>query len=67
MLCPLHRLPILSGQGDTCAACVRLGLVVVTCELDKVDRTIDTLQEQGYEVDLRQSHAVIVYAAKPKE
>lgn len=66
MLCPLHRLPVLAGQGDTCAACDRLGLVVLTCELDKVGRTIDTLQEQGYEVDLHRSHAVIVHAKEPQ-
>lgn len=61
MNCPLHRLPVLHGNGERCAACERLGLVVVTCELDKIDRTLDTLLAQGYEIDFRQSHAVIVY------
>lgn len=65
MLCPLHRLPALaSGEAGRnngqCDACRRLGLLVETVELDKVDRALDTLQEQGYEVDLHRSHAVIV-------
>lgn len=61
MKCPLHRLPILHGNGEKCAACERLGLKVVTCELDKVSRTIDTLVAQGYEIDFHQSHAVVVW------
>jgi hypothetical protein len=62
MFCPLHRLPVLAGQGITCSACDRLGLVVIDCELDKIERTLDTLIEQGYELDFHRSHAVIVYA-----
>lgn len=61
MLCPLHRLPILVGSGDACQTCEELGLRVVTCELDKVSRVIDTLEAQGHEVDHFHSHAVIVW------
>jgi hypothetical protein len=61
MLCPLHRLPILAGSGDKCSACERLGLTVIECELDKQDRSLGTMLAQGYEVDFRQSHAVLVF------
>lgn len=61
MFCPLHILPILHGKNDgECVTCKRLGLTVIQCEIDKISRTIDTMIEQGYVVDFRQSHAVVV-------
>lgn len=60
MFCPLHRKPILHGAGGKCPVCEQLGLQVHVCELDKINRVIDTLQEQGHTVNLQRSYAVIV-------
>lgn len=67
MLCPLHRLSILSGSGDVCETCQRFGITVIECELDKVDRTLTTMLEQNYELDHRQSHAVLVFYRNASE
>jgi hypothetical protein len=65
MYCPLHRAPVLHGRdAGRCQTCDRLGLTVIECELDKIDRTRDTLEAQGQECDLRQSHAVLVFRRK---
>lgn len=62
MFCPLHRAPVLHGNGGTCATCDRLGLVVVECEIDKINRCIDTANAQDtMTYDPRQSHAVLVF------
>ena len=60
MFCPLHRRPLLVANDCVCVDCERLGIKVETCELDKINRTIDTLQETGREVDFSRSYAVIV-------
>ena len=65
--CPLHRLPVLAGNGGKCIRCEEQGMRAETCELDKINRVIDTLQEQGEFVDIRRSYAVIVvYNEEPK-
>ena len=62
MFCPLHRLPALYGTDlDHCATCERLGIRAITCELDKIDRTRDTMETQGHELDHFHSHAVLVF------
>lgn len=63
MFCPLHRLPMLHGAGGTCAACEKLGLTVIECEVDKISRTVDTMCEQGYvfRPEGNQSWAVLVF------
>jgi len=66
MFCPLHRKPVLAGSGGKCPTCESLGLQVHVCELDKINRVIDTLQEQGHTVNFHRSYAVIV-EEKPKE
>lgn len=65
MFCPLHREPLLEASGGLCKHCERLGIRVATCELDKRERVLDTLLEQGYEIDFGRSHVVIVYRNKP--
>lgn len=61
MFCPLHKYPAITGLGEKCTACERLGLIVVQCEIDKISRSMDTIIEQGYECDFRQSNAVLVF------
>lgn len=60
MRCPLHLLPVLHSEGGHCLACERAGLQVVTCELDNLYEVLMAYFKQGYEIDYRQSHAVIV-------
>lgn len=64
LFCPLHRKPLLDANGGKCPDCERLGIEVATCELDKQSRAIDTLLEQGYEIDFQRSHCVIVFYKK---
>jgi hypothetical protein len=63
--CPLHCLPMFCGQA--CLTCQRLGLEVLTCPLSQLDVVMATLLAQGHELDLEQSHAVIVRRVEPSK
>ncbi len=66
MYCPLHRAPILHGRDNgICAACARLGVAVIECELDKIDRVRDTAEQSGFDFDHHQSCAVLVFKNPP--
>lgn len=59
MKCPIHFgfLPF----GTECPHCKRERLVACVCELDKEDRTRDTLECQGASLNHRRSFAVMVF------
>lgn len=61
--CPIHHRPT---PGGTCQSCVDQGVFAIVCEIDKISRTVDTLTEQGYEMDPRgnASFAVLVFREK---
>lgn len=62
MFCPIHHLPRLAGEGDTCPRCVELQLEAITCEPDKRDRIVDTMTSQGYVLDQSRTRVVLVFA-----
>ena len=47
MYCPLHRYQR-EEKTDVCPRCEQEGMTVVECEIDKISRAIDTLDQQGY-------------------
>jgi hypothetical protein len=44
--CPYHQTQFCDEERP-CALCVRDGLEVIVCEVDKIRRVLDTMHEQG--------------------
>ena len=57
LVCPVHRCQTPGGE---CPRCASLGLRVVDCEIDKIDRVLSTMEQQGYQHS-RFSHAVLIF------
>ena len=55
--CPVHRCYTPDGECPTCKA---QDLRVIECEIDKIDRVIGTLDQQGY-TRSRYSHAILIF------
>lgn len=45
IFCPIHHCITLAGECDHCKS---WGLVVIDCEPDKISRTVDTMESQGF-------------------
>lgn len=63
MYCPLHRYQQDEGFDETCPKCSAMGQVAIECELDKISRCVDTMNEQGYTLGLPSdgTRAVLVF------
>lgn len=49
MWCPLHRYVQKEDLADEkCPKCSALGQVAIECEIDKISRVMDTMNQQGY-------------------
>jgi len=55
--CPLHHI---FTPGGECQRCKHFGLYVIQCEPDKIGRTQDTMESQGYKLD-RPVTAMLVF------
>ncbi len=60
MTCPIHKRFYYTGE--KCAMCEMEGLTVVKCEIDKIPRVLDTMSEQGHNLEI-QSFAILVFKA----
>lgn len=47
MFCPMHKYQEETLIGN-CPNCEALNQVVIECEIDKIDRALSTMHEQGY-------------------
>lgn len=71
LFCPLHKLPILDSDrlpsdpidSNACPRCRQLGIRIHTCELDKIGRVVDTIEQQGRTIDHGRCFVVIVERA----
>lgn len=56
--CRVHK--VMTDAVGTCPKCEELGMKVISCEIDKIDRVLTTLREEGYEMSYH-SYAVLIF------
>ncbi len=63
MICPIHRYQNEGLIEDGCPECNKINQVVIDCELDKVDRALSTMREQGYNLQpaCEGTHVILVF------
>lgn len=56
--CRVHR--VMTDAEGLCPKCEELGMRVISCEIDKIDRVYTTMREQDYEMSYH-SYAVLIF------
>ena len=62
--CRVHKVQT-TGIDEVCPRCEELGMKVISCEIDKIDRVFTTMREQDYEMSYH-SYAVLIFEKKDK-
>ena len=68
--CPVHHWygsdVVRDGYLENCPRCDEKGMKVARCELDKRERVVSTLEQEGYCLDHWASYVTLVFRLKRK-